>query len=180
MMAQAGLTSIKILIMKKILTTILIALAAYTAQAQSYADSSITVTLTQRTAYWVGKYVQGSFSWKDRNLPTIMRPYIGSGTKPDSVIANVTLKAGHLFGAIDLLLSQPLLVVYDDYRSILLNQPATTGYTALATQVTNIANGNGKQKATAAWIVERYTERVSAYNALYNEGKSGVIQWSRE
>lgn len=150
------------------------------AKSQSYGDSSITLTLTQRTAYWIGQYVRVSFTWSERNAPTQLKNYIGSGSNPDSVMTNITFKSKFLLGAMDALISQPLQVSYADYRAIVLNMPAVGGYTALVTQVNALAAGNGAQKLTAQWLKDQFALRTAAFDALYIEQKNTTIQWSRE
>lgn len=166
--------------MKYILIFFLV-LGSIKSKAQNYGDSLITLpSLTQRTAYWFGQYVRTSFTWSERNAPTQLKNYIGSGTNPDSVMANVTFKAKFLLGAMDALISQPLQVSYQDYRAIVLNMPAVGGYTALVTQVNAIAAGSSPQKLTAQWLKDRFAERTAAFDALYLEQKTQVVQWSRE
>ena len=151
------------------------------AKAQNYGDSSITLTLTQRTAYWVGQYIRVSFQWNERNAPTQLQPYIGSGNAPDSLLGTVQLKAKYILGAMDALISQPLSVSYTDYRKIMMNQPSTPGYTALITQVNTKANNiNDPQHLVAQWLSEQYQARTAAFENLYNEQKTNVIIWSRD
>ena len=83
-------------------------------------------------------------------------------------------------GALELLIAQPLQVVYSDYRSIMTNSPAIAGYTALPTQITTIANGNGAQKQTAIWIRDTYLARVANFDALYTEQKNKVLEWVKD
>jgi len=166
--------------MKKLFIAIAI-LFSTSVIGQSYGDSLITLTLTQRTAYWIGQYVKTSFTWSERNAPSQLENYIGSGTNPDSLIVSVTFKSKFLFGAIDGLISQPLQVAYTDYRKIMLNQPSVVGYTALPSQVTTKANNlSDPQHLTAQWLSEQYQARTAAFDALYNEQKASVITWSRE
>ena len=144
-----------------------------TATAQSYSDSAITIKGTQRLAWWVTKGIQ--INAENRKLPDVLKPYVGSGNDPDSTFT-VTMKAGILQAGIELLLTRPLLVAYTDYRSIILGQPAITGYTTLNAQLTTIANGTGPQKLTAQWLLAWYTERVKNFTDLYNEEKTSVIK----
>ena len=82
--------------MKKILYIIATTLSIQvSAQETNYSDSSITLVLTQRTAYWVGAYIKNRFEWSERNAPTQLRNYIGSGADEDSVFT-VTFKSKYL------------------------------------------------------------------------------------
>jgi len=159
---------------------ILFALISIKAGAQNYGDSSITLTVTQGTTYWMGQYIKKQFTWSERNAPAQLQAYIGSGSNPDSVISNVSFKAKYLFWALDGIISQPLQVSYVDYRKIVMNQPATPGYTALVTQInTKRNNVNDPQRFVAQWLYDRYQERVLAFESLYNEQKTEVVEWSR-
>lgn len=149
--------------------------------AQDYGDSSITLTLTQRCTYWIGQYVKTQFTWQERNAPTQMKNYIGSGNAPDSIIANVTFKAKYLLGALEGLISNPQGVSYTDYRSIVLNQPAVSGYTGLVIQINAKANSStDPQRFTAQWMKDEYAKRTTAYDNLYQEQKNAVVAWSKE
>ena len=147
------------------------------ASAQNYADSNITVQLTQRSSYWIGQYIQTSFNWKDRLAPDVLRPYVGSGTRPDSVFT-VTMRASYLTGLLERLLSAPTAVAYADYNSIIFNQPAVVGYVALANQVVIKANGNTSEKQVSQWVVDYYNKRIGEYDRLYTEQKNNVIRWA--
>lgn len=150
------------------------------AQTTDYSDSSITLTLTQRCTYWIGQYVKTQFTWSERNAPTQLKNYVGSGNVPDSIIASVTFKAKYLLGAMDGIISQPQGVSYSDYRSIVLNQPAVPGYTGLVVQINNKANsGTDPQRFVAQWLKDKYSERTAAYDALYVEQKNAVVEWSK-
>lgn len=148
-------------------------------QEVNYGDSSITLVLTQRTAYWVGQYIRTNFQWNERNAPNDLKISIGSGNNPDSVFTR-TFKAKYLLWAMDAIISQPLGVSYTDYRSIVMNQPSVPGYTALVTQINTIANGNGAQKLTATWLKDQYALRTTSFDNLYLEQKNKTVQWSRE
>ena len=155
-------------------------LFAVNAKAQNYGDSLITLTLTQRASYWVGQYVRESFKWSERNAPTQLKNFIGSGSNPDSLFTT-TFRAKYILGAMELMVSQPLQVSYIDYRYIFFNQPAVGGYSPLTTQINTKANNtNDPQRLTAQWLRSRYQERVDAYEALYNEQKNETIRWSKE
>lgn len=163
----------------KTIIAISFVLFTFSASAQNYEDSTITLMLTQRTTYWVGQYVKTKFEWSERNAPTLLKDYVGSGEAPDSLIASVQIKAKYLLGALESLISQPLQVAYSDYRAIVLNQPAVSGYVSLTTQINNKANGNGAEKNVAVWLKNKFAERTAAYDALYTEQKTKVVEWSR-
>lgn len=158
---------------------IILLIISVQATAQDYGDSALTITATQKLSYWIGAHIKNNFQWSERNAPTQLKNYIGSGTNPDSLIVGVTFKAKYLAGALEALISQPLQVSYADYRSIVLGMPSITGYTNLVTQINAIASGNSAQKNTAAWLKDKYKERTDAYTALYEEQKQQTIEWSR-
>lgn len=151
----------------------LLLIASTTATAQNYQDSTITLQLTQRTAWWITKALE--LQWDNRKLPDVLRAYVGSGTRPDSLFT-VTLRAGLVRNGMELLLTRPLLLAIDDYRSIVLNQPAITGYTALATQINTKANGNSSEKQVATWLRDWYLDRVATFQGLYNEEKAEILK----
>lgn len=155
--------------MKKALLSIILAFSL-SAQAQTWQDSTITITATQRLAWWVANSLE--LTWETRKAPDALRTAVGSGTRPDSVFT-VTLRAGLLQRAMENLLTRPLLLAIADYRSIFLNQPSVTGYTALATQITNQAN---QGRGAAIWLRDWYTGRVADYDRLYNEEKNRIIK----
>lgn len=166
--------------MKRILSIFFLLSIAFASKAQSYGDSLITLQLMQKTAYWIGQYVKTQFTWSERNAPTQMKDYVGSGNNPDSIIASVTFKAKYLLGGLDGLISQPLQVGYNDYRSIVLNAPAVPGNTSLTIQINAIAAGSGPQKNTAQWLKDQFALRTAAFDALYQEQKNQVIIWSKQ
>lgn len=165
--------------MKKILlaATILISLSV---KSQNYADSTITLTLTQRSAIYVGQYIKTNTSaaWTNRLTPSVLRPYIGSGSNLDSTFS-VTLKADYIRGMIELLLGSQNEVVQADRRSIIDNAPSVPGYTALSTQIVNKANGNSSEKQTAIYIRDYYLQRLSDFAAVRAEYINAVVNWSR-
>lgn len=158
--------------MKKVLLIIFV-IFAQKASAQNYYDSSITVTLTQRSAIWITKSI--IITPETRKQPDVFKPYVGSGNNVDSLFS-VTLKAGFIKDGMELLLTRPLLLALTDYYSIILNSPAIPGYTGLGSQINTIANGNGAQKLTGAWLLSWYNQRVSDFQNLYNSEKAGVIR----
>lgn len=160
--------------------TIICLLISFNLSAQNYADSAISIVGTQRLAYWIGQHVKQSFAWSNRNAPTILQPYIGSGTRPDSVY-NVTLnKASFLYEALDLIISQPLQISYADYRSIMLNTPSIPTYQGIIAQIIAKANNaNDPQQQTAIWLRDKYQTRTAKLDAVYQDQKQSVIEWSR-
>ncbi len=165
--------------MKKYIFLALLLVASATQAQQSYADSSITLTLTQTAAYWVGVHARANFEWKERMSPSIIGPFISNGTNPDSVFM-VTIKASWILGAVERLISQPLALVLTDYNKILLNQPAIPGYTALGTQIGNkAANPNDPQRFCAAWLLTMYQNRITDYTNLYNSEKATIVSWGK-
>ena len=157
--------------MKKF-TFIFLTFISFATAAQNYADSLVTIKGTQRLAWWITKSIQ--LNLDTRKLPDVLKNFVGNGTKPDSVFT-VTLKAGLLRDGMELLLTKPLLLSINDYNSLILNTPAITGYTALGTQLTAIAN-NGQQKNTARWLLDWYNDRVNDFSKLYTEEKNYVIK----
>lgn len=164
----------------KNLVFIFLVLISFKSNAQNYGDSSITLTVLQKNCYWIGQYIKTSFAWTERNAPSQMKDFVGSGNNPDSIIGSVTFKAKYLLGGLDALISQPLQVAYADYRSIVLNAPTISGYTSLTTQINTIASGSGAQKNTAQWLKDRYTALVSVFDAQYQDQKNQVITWSKQ
>ncbi len=168
--------------MKKIIVLIVLPIAIgipLLTTAQDYSDSLITFKCKQKTAFWVAAFVKQQYNWdnkNEKNAPTQLRPYVGSGENMDSVFT-VTMKAKYLLGAMELLISQPLMMVYDDYRSIVLGTPTVSGYTGLAAQITTIANGSGPQKATAEYLKKNYFDRVDQIYAPYAENKQRILDW---
>lgn len=163
--------------MKKIFAILCLAiLSILHAQGQdaqpepNYSDSTITLTITQRFAFWLAKSIQ--ITADTRKLPDKLQPYVGSATRPDSTF-KITIKAALLAQGMELLISQPLLVAYDDYRAIMHNQPTVQGYTKLTTQINTLSDaGNG----TAIWLREWFAGRQEDYNKLYNEELKRIIK----
>src|SRR5690242_21632988 len=108
----------------------------------NYGDTTITLTLTQRSAVYIGFYIKNyKLSWANRLMPSVLKPYVGTGTHLDSVFS-VSLKASYITGMVDLLLTGQDEAVQADRLSIINNSPNISGYTALATQILNKANGS--------------------------------------
>lgn len=164
--------------MKKLIIPFL--LITIGAKAQDYSDSTITLTLTQRSAVYVGFYIKQNTpnAWKNRLTPATLKPYVGTGTHLDSVFT-VTLKADYITGMISLLLTGQNELTQVDRLSIINNSPSIPGYTALATQIVNLANGNGGQKNTAIYIRDYYNNLVAQLAATRAQIISDVVQWSQ-
>lgn len=157
---------------------IIFSFLSFSASAQNYADSNITVQLSQRSAYWIATHVRNNFSFDVRKMPEILAPYVGSGTRPDSLFS-VTLEAKYITGLVELLFSSATAVAIDDYNSIIYNTPTVPGYTALATQVvTKAASGN--QRATAQYIVDYFNRRKADFNAVRAEYVNKIVNWTKE
>jgi hypothetical protein len=158
--------------MKKIIILLLISASAF---GQNFDDSTITIQLTQRAAYWIGNGVRISPEWSNRKIPDIFKSYVGNGTKPDSLFT-VTLKAKFLIKGIDLLMGSRTQVGMNDYRAIISNMPTVQGYTGLASQiVTKASQGD----LTAIYIRDWYNSKVALFQALYEAEKAAVIEWSK-
>lgn len=162
--------------MKKAFIAIAI-LFSISASAQNYNDSTITLQLTQRAAWYLGFYIKHQGVWTDRTAPVTLKNYVGSGNNQDSLF-NVTLKAGYIKGMIELLLSGPNEVTQADRLSIINNSSSIPGYTALSSQIVTIANGSGAQKNTAIFIRDYYLQRLADFAALRAENKASVIIWA--
>ena len=156
---------------------IAIAFLSLQAKAQNYADSLITLKLTQRAAWYIGLNIKNASVWNDRTAPTVLKSYVGSGLNPDSLFT-VTLKSGYIKGMIELLISGPNEVVQGDRLSIINNSPSIPTYTALATQIVTLANGNGAQKQAAIYIREYYLQRLADFANLLTEQINAAINWS--
>jgi hypothetical protein len=159
--------------MKHLLTIFLfISFAGY---GQGFDDSTITVQLSQRMAYWVGNGIRLSPEWANRKIPDTFKDFIGNGVRPDSLFT-VTLKAKFLKKGIELLLSSQTQIAVSDYRSILFNQPAIVGYTGLASQVATKAT---QGDLTAIFLRDWYNERVALFQAIYDAEKAAVVEWGK-
>jgi hypothetical protein len=161
--------------MKKLIYIFAI-LFAFNANAQNYSDTSITVQLPQRFAFYIARHIESNLTVQTRTLPDVLKPYLGGGKKLDSLFT-VTFSAGLLRGGLEQLLTSPLLVVLDDYNKTINNSPAIPGYTSLATQIVQKANGTSNQKAVAQWLLDWYNERVANFSALLNENRQRIVNW---
>ena len=144
----------------------------------SYEDSAITLTLTQRAALYYAGAIMQQFDWKHRNAPTDLKNFIGNGTNLDSLFT-INVNAGVLWMMIERISGVSMMYGLSDWRSIMDNQPAISGYTALTTQVVAKANGAGAQKNVAQWIVNRYVDKQNAQDALKAQDVQRIVNWSR-
>ncbi len=164
--------------MKKVFIAIAI-LFSVSAIGQNYNDSLITLQLTQRAAWYVGFHIKQQSVWNDRLAPATLKNYVGSGLNQDSLF-NVTVKSSWIKGMIELLVGGANEVVQADRLSIINNSPAIGGYTSLATQIVNLANGNGAQKQAAIFIRDFYLQRLADFSNVRTENKNGVISWAND
>ena len=166
----------RLLIMKNTLLAFLFFATTATAQDSTaqYAESPVTVTVTQ----FFASILLNSFepTYEKADLIDAVKPFAGSGTKPDSTFT-VSVKAKHLWTAINYIMTAPSVSGYENFAKYILNQKiggtgaAITGYTALRTQIINKANSATAERFAAQWIVQQYTERENALNALLLEDR---------
>src|SRR4029078_10634030 len=140
-------------------------------------NDPITLTLTERAAFWIGYPIQTSFDWNNRNAPTQLKTYIGDGSTPDRLFT-VALKSKYILDMMEGLMVSRLEMARVDYNAIILNQPALPGYTALQTQIAQKANGSSSEKATAQWIIDSYNEMKAAYAQEYTYKKDSLVAWA--
>ena len=151
------------------------------ASAQNYADTLITVQLPRVAAWWVTKSIESQITANNYRDIAIFKPYVGDSTKPDSLFT-VTLKAGYIKSALELLITRPLELALSDRLKIIDNQRvnstavAITGYTGLAAQIVTLANGNGAQKNVAVWLRDWYISRTQDFLNLYRDERNNVIK----
>jgi hypothetical protein len=165
--------------MKKILVAIGI-LFSVSATAQGYADSLATFQLSQRAALVIGHYIKtlpAEAAWGNRNAPTTLKNYVGTGTRQDSLFT-VTLKAIYITGMIDILLTASNEVIQADRLSIINNSPTIPGYTSLASQVVSKAAGNTSEKQVAQYILDYYNAKVAEALNINTNRKLEVVQWA--
>lgn len=153
--------------MKHILLSLLIFSLRASAQTDS-ASMSITVQLPVKAVIMYGYYISETPAWSERKTPDILKPLIGTGTKPDSLV-NATVQAGPLFYFITRVISEKYESIRTIAQSIFNNSPAITGYTALFTQITGKANGNTSEKAAATYLINRYNAYTIALTSYYTE-----------
>lgn len=162
--------------MKKTLFAILIFLSfKSTAQIDS-ATATITVLLPVKGIVLYSNNLSQTFDWAYRKLPDQILPLIGSGNQPDSVVT-VSLTAGRLLNFVNWLMSERYGAVNAVARSIMNNSPSIPGYTALVTQVSTLAAGNGSQKAAATYVLNQYTIYTNTLTNLYNSYYANGLNW---
>lgn len=170
--------------MKKLLVLILLTIIYNTAKSQldslgNYADTAITLTLTQRAAVYIGFTIKHNQEiWPNRNAPTQLRNYIGSGNNLDSVFS-VAVKASYITQLIQQLLTGQNEVVQADRISIINNSPSIPGYIALTTQIVAKANGSSSEKNVAIYVRDYYNSTVSQLAAARQSLINQVVIWSR-
>jgi len=160
---------------------ILFSFISVSAAAQNYNDSTITIQTTQQGADYIGRYLSGSITgdkiWSNKNMPSALKPYLGSGNNPDSLIT-VTIKAEFVIGMLNQLLTGEAFITAAAFNKILNNSPSIVGYTGLATQIVSKKNGNSSDKMVATFIYDWYVSRTAAQlnsNAAY---KAATRAWS--
>jgi hypothetical protein len=166
----------------KFLTTIitliaLFALSPAEVKCQDYADSthygeqSITVQLTQSSAYYLAEIVQERFSIENRFMADAVYPFLGSGNNPDSVFT-VSVQAKYIVWILEsMMVRHNVVYSADDYNKIVLGTPAISGFTPLATQIVNKANGATSQRFAARYIRDLYIRTTAAEDALKAEDR---------
>jgi len=70
--------------------------------------------------------------------------------------------------------------VRDDYRSIMQNMPSIPGYTALQSQITTIANGNGAQKSAGQYVRFQFLGYQTSLNNLWADQLTGGYNWIKD
>lgn len=171
--------------MKQTLAGLIFLALGYVSKSQAYdstanyGDTSITLTLTQRSAIYMGFYIKNNANiWPNRLTPTLLKPYVGTGTHLDSIFS-VPIKAGYITGLIDVLLTGQNELVQADRLSIINNSPSIPGYTALATQIVSKAGGNTSEKNVASFILSYYNNKVASLAATRSSIISQVVQWTQ-
>jgi hypothetical protein len=167
--------------MKKATLIIAILFAANAVKAQNYADSLITLQLPRVASWWVTKSIESQITANNYRDISVFKPFVRDSTKPDSLFT-VTLKAGYIKSALELLITRPLELALVDRLKIIENQRvastsvAIVGYTGLAAQITTLANGNGAQKNVAKWLRDWYIGRTQDFLNLYRQERDDVIK----
>lgn len=133
----------------------------------------ITVTLPVKAIVLYATQISQAFTIADRKAPDALVTLIGSGNQPDSLVT-ITITSGKLSVFVNNLLAERYGVIVATTRSVVFNLPAISGYTALATQITTLANGNGAQKGAAQYVLYKYQlysqSLVDEYNTKYASG----------
>jgi len=179
----------KINIMKKIITIIIVVLFNLNASAQltdstaiadsiqmSHQNEVVTVVIPVKAVVLYAYYFSQNFKWENRLAPDSYKGLIGSGTKPDSLVT-VTVPAVNLSDFINNVYGERYGAIKDYAASVFTNIPAISGYTALFTQITTIASGNGTQKNAANYMIWRYNKYTGNLTNLINNYYSKGLYW---
>lgn len=171
--------------MKTILIALLLLSASIVTKAQEYdssgryQDTLITLTLTQRSAIYIAYNIkQRGEVWQNWLAPSTLKPYVGTGTHMDSLFS-VVVKASYITGLIDLLLTGQNEMVQADRLSIINASPSIPGYTSLATQIVNKANGSSSEKNVATYVLNYYNAKVASLSALRTQVITDVVKWTQ-
>jgi hypothetical protein len=166
--------------MKHILTLLIILATAFTTQAQSYKDSTITLQMPRVFAWWITKSIYSQITKDNFRMVDVLKNYVSDTTKPDSLFT-VTVKAGYVQEGLELLITRPTEMAMTDRLKIINNQrvgatgAAITGYTALQNQIVSKANGSSSEKNVAIWLRDWYLDRQRTFTELWREERDNVI-----
>ena len=144
----------------------------------SYANNLMPLKIPVKAIGLFANYFkQNNAVWENRLKPDFFKPYIGSGTKPDSLV-NISLTAKEITEFAQNLQGERYGAVYNYARSIFENSPAITGYTPLITQLFTLGiSGTADQKNGFTYINVKYgaysTNLTNLINQYYNQG----IDW---
>ena len=172
--------------MKKIITVIAILLSlnasAQLADSTAYKDSAINtyannqmpLVLPVKAIILYGYYLQNNFSWANRLAPDVLKPYIGSGTKPDSLVS-ISFTAKQISDFPQNIQGERYGAIYNYARSIFENVPAISGYTSLINQLFTLGvTGTKTQKNGFTYINTKYgaysTNLTNLISVYYNQG----------
>jgi hypothetical protein len=142
----------------------------------SHQYEAVTVTLPVKAVVLYAYYFSQNFSWDNRKAPDSYKPLVGSGTKPDSLVT-VTVAAKDLSDFVNNVYGERYGAIKDYALSVFNNSPAISGYTALFTQITTIANGNGTQKNAAGYMIWRYNKYTGNLSSLISDYYSKGLYW---
>lgn len=140
----------------------------------SYASNQLPLVLPVKAIALYAYYYQLNFSWANRLSPDYYKPYIGSGTKPDSLV-HITLTADQITNFAENLQGERYGAVYNYAQSIFSNNPVITGYTPLITQLLIFGStGTQAQKNAFTYINTKYgaysTNLTNLITQYYNAG----------
>lgn len=142
-----------------------------------YSKKNIALTLPLKGIVLYAYYAQETVSWDRRKEPDTFKPLIGSGTKPDSLI-NVTVNGRLIADFVIKMQGERHGVIDGVIKSVMNNQPAIPGYTALVTQVVNKqANGTADEKKAAEYIIWRYNKYTALMTSILNSYWARGLNW---